>query len=130
MWPEFGNFSISMRSYHNLSFIRIWPEKPFFLRGSVGWSSIIQTGTWYGLEILHQCDERVKTKSQKILGAKSYVCRSYRAKTGKGWMGLPPILNRVNSGIKYIKECPKFEGNEVFCINKCLINNQQSVLTS
>ena len=90
IWPKFGNFSISMRNYHNLNVTRIWPEKPIFLRGSVGWSSIIWTGTWYGLEILHQCDKRVKTKSQKVLGANPYVCRSYRAKTGRGWMGLPP----------------------------------------
>ena len=26
----------------------------------------------------------VKTKSQKVLGANSYVCRSYRGKTGRG----------------------------------------------
>ena len=28
------------------------------------------TGTSYGLEILHQCDKRVKIKSQKVLRAK------------------------------------------------------------
>ena len=36
------------------------------------------TGTRYGLEIVHQFAKRVKTKSQKISGANSYVCRSYR----------------------------------------------------
>ena len=30
MWPKFGNYSISMTSYHNLNFTRIWPEKPLF----------------------------------------------------------------------------------------------------
>ena len=48
------------------------------------------------LEILHQCGERVKTKSQKVLEANSYVCRNYRGKTGSGaflahptsWIGL------------------------------------------
>ena len=30
MWPKFGNCSISERSYHNINFIRIWPEKTLF----------------------------------------------------------------------------------------------------
>ena len=52
------------------------------------------TGTRYVLGILHQCGKKVKTKSQKVLGANSYVCRSYTGKTGRGpfWR---PILNRV-----------------------------------
>ena len=64
--------------------IRIWPEKPLFLRGGLGSSSIIETETRCGLEILYQRSKRVKTKSQKVLGAKSYVSRSYREKTGSG----------------------------------------------
>ena len=40
------------------------------------------TGTRYGLEILHQCGKRIKTKIQKALRIKSSVCRSYRGKTG------------------------------------------------
>ena len=36
----------------------------------------------YSLQILHQCDKRVKTK---FLGANSYVCRTF----------LPPIMNSV-----------------------------------
>ena len=54
------------------------------------------TGTRYDLEIFHQCDKRVKTKSQNVLGAKSNVCRSYRGKTGRGDLFGTPILNRVN----------------------------------
>ena len=48
----------------------------------------------YKLEILHQSIKRVKTK---VLGANSYVCRSYRGKTGRDAFlhPLPPILNRV-----------------------------------
>ena len=38
----------------------------------------------YELEILHQRGKRVKTKSQKVLRANSYICRSYRGKTGRG----------------------------------------------
>ena len=41
-----------------------------------------------------------KTRSQKVLGASSWVCRSYRGKTDReGRMGrgeLSPILSRVN----------------------------------
>ena len=49
-------------------------------------------GTRYELKILHQCGKRVKTKSQKVLGANSNVCRSYRGKTGRGGANitLPP----------------------------------------
>ena len=45
--------------------------------------------------------KRVKTKSQEVLEATSYVCRSYRGKTGRGGLFAPPpppptpILNRV-----------------------------------
>ena len=37
----------------------------------------------HDLEILHQCGKRVKIKSQKVLGAKPYVCGRYRGKTGR-----------------------------------------------
>ena len=42
--------------------------------------------------------KRFKTKSQKGLGANSYVFISYRGANGWGGGGLfaPPILNRVN----------------------------------
>ena len=33
--------------------------------------------------VLRQCGKRVKIKSQKLLEANSYVCRSYRGKTGR-----------------------------------------------
>ena len=63
------------------------------------WMILVQvqwlgTGTSYS-EILHQSVKRFKTKSQKVLGAHSYVCRSYRGRTGRETF-LPPILNRVN----------------------------------
>ena len=35
MWPQFGNWYFYERSYHNLNFIRIWPEKLCFLRGEL-----------------------------------------------------------------------------------------------
>ena len=58
---------------------------------------------WHKLEVLHQSVKRVKTKSQKVLGPNSYVCRSYRGKTGRAF--LAPILNRVK---RTSKIQPKF----------------------
>ena len=42
----------------------------------------------------------VKTKRQKVLGPNSYVCRSYRGKTGRERF-CPPILNRVKTLVKF-----------------------------
>ena len=42
------------------------------------------------LEIVQQCGKRVKTKSTKVLGANSYVCRSYRGKGGRRLFCPPP----------------------------------------
>ena len=67
------------------------------------------TGTKFSFDVLHQCGKRVKTKSQKVLEANLYVCRSYRGKTGK-WAFLPTlhpprsILNRVKRNTKLQKK--------------------------
>ena len=45
----------------------------------------------YELEILHHYGKRTKTKSQKVLAAIFYVCRSSRGKTGQDTF-LPPLL--------------------------------------
>ena len=58
--------------FYNLSFKRIDQGQLF------------GTGTRYGLNVLRHCGKRVKIKSQKVLGVNSYVCRSYRGKTGRG----------------------------------------------
>ena len=87
------NSSISMRSYHNLNFIKDLTRKyAFFWKVALVQVQQLGTDTRYKLEILHQCGKRVKTKSQKVLGANSYICRSYRGKTGRG----PFCLSRVN----------------------------------
>ena len=39
--------------------------------------------------------KRVKTKSQKVLGPNSYVCRSYWGKTSTGGLFGPSVMNRV-----------------------------------
>ena len=58
--------------------------------GGLGSSSIIRTGTRYGLEVLHQDGKKVKTKSQNVSGANLYLCRNYRRKTGRGAFLPPP----------------------------------------
>ena len=51
------------------------------------------------LKLCNNIEKRVKTKSQEVLEATSYVCRSYRGKTGRGGLfaPLPPILKMVNN---------------------------------
>ena len=44
----------------------------------------------YKPEMLYQSLKRVETKSQKVLGANSYICRSYKRNTGRG--GISPPL--------------------------------------
>ena len=81
-----------MREVIITSVLQEFDQKNNFFRGVI----FVQdqqfgTDTKYGLEILHQCDKRVKTKNQKDFGASSYVCRSYRGKTGRGGLfALPP----------------------------------------
>ena len=41
MWSKVGNYHFYEKSYHNLNFISIWPEKSIFLRSALGSSSII-----------------------------------------------------------------------------------------
>ena len=51
------------------------------------------TGIRCDLEVLHQCVKRVKTKSQKVLGANFCVCGCYREKLEKGGgFSLPFLL--------------------------------------
>ena len=56
--------------------------------------------------------QRVKTKSQKVFRGNSYVCRSYRVKTGRGTFCCPPPpstpplthLNPFWIGLKALKD--------------------------
>ena len=63
--------------------MKIWPEKKIFLSWRLIQVQEFGTVTRYGLEILHQRGKRVKTKSQKVFGANSYVCWSYSEKTDR-----------------------------------------------
>ena len=91
MWPKFGNSSICTREVITTSILQGFDQKNRFLWG-VALVQVQQfgTGTRYKLEILHQSVKKVKTKSQKFWGANSYVCRSYRGKTGRGGLFAPP----------------------------------------
>ena len=85
MWPKFGNSSISIREVIVTSILQEFDQKSHFFWGEV----LVQvekfgTDTNYDFEILHRCGKRVKTKSQKVLWAKSNICRSYRKETGTG----------------------------------------------
>ena len=53
------------------------------------------------LKFCNQCGKRVKTKSGNILGTNSYVCRSYRGKTGKGYL-FALNRNKLAEAIKYL----------------------------
>ena len=63
MWPKFCNSSISIREVIVTSILWRFDQKNRFF-----WRVV----------------KRVKTKRQKVLLANSYVCRSYRGKTGIG----------------------------------------------
>ena len=80
MWPreQISVIVISVtyfydRSYHNLNFIRLLPEKIIFLRGTLGSSSATWSGTRYGFLVLRQCGKKVAIENQKVLRANSYV---------------------------------------------------------
>ena len=88
MWPKFRNCSISMREVITTSILYGFDQKNHFIWGVV----LVQvqyfgTGTKYKLEIVYKSRKKVKTKSQKVLGANFYLCRSYRGKTGRGEEG-------------------------------------------
>ena len=107
--------------YHNLTFARIWPQEPLFLRSDLGSSSIFITGVRHDLEILYHCGKRVKTKSQNFLGVNSFVCRSYREKLAGGLFVPTPILNRVIIDACVVAFC-------VFFLKKKLLLNLRILL--
>ena len=102
MWPKFGNSSISTREVIIISMFQEFDQKKLFLRGALASSSIIWTGTNFGLEILHQCGQRVKNESKKVFGANSCVCRSCREKMVAVVFLIPPIVNRFNTFRKFL----------------------------
>ena len=65
-------------------------EKSNFLTRALGSGLIIWGWHYIWLWDLHQWGKRVKNKTWKFLDTNSYVCKSYRGKTG-GRSFLPPI---------------------------------------
>ena len=60
----------------------------------------------YKHEILHQSVKSFKTKSQKVLEANFYVCRSYSGKTDRG-----RGVNRVVTLIQLTRNFPIYIGH-------------------
>ena len=118
MWPKFGNCSISMREVITTSILYGFDQKNHFIWGVV----LVQvqyfgTGTKYKLEIVCKSRKKVKTKSQKVLGANFYLCRSYRGKTGRGGGRRDFLLPSSWIGLK-VNFLHDFESKKKQLINK------------
>ena len=100
MWPKFSNSSISMKEVITTSISQGFTRKTALLDG---WSWFKFNNLGLALSTIHHCGKRVETKSQKVFGANSYVCRSWKGKTGRGlfWLILSRIGLKLNSFISY-----------------------------
>ena len=73
-------------------------RKIAFMRGGLGSSSTIWTGTRYELKILRYCG-----KNQKFVGANYYICGKSRGNTGRGrgfflptsWIGFRYVILHI-----------------------------------
>ena len=92
MWPRSGTSSISLREVIIISILKGQiPTKSLFW-GLIKFNNL---GLALGMALkLHKCGKRVETKNQKCFEANSYVCRSFRGKTGRGPFWPLPTLNR------------------------------------
>ena len=78
MGPKFGNYSTSMTEVIKTSFLYRFDQKNNFFWGmTLVQVQPIGTGSSYRHEILYQRGKRVKTKSQKVLGASLYVFKNW-----------------------------------------------------
>ena len=104
-----------------------WPEKPLFWREVLVQGQSFGTGTKYGLEILNPCSKRVKTKSLKVFGANSNICRGYRKKNGReGELFGSPIQNKVNRGEQlqyFLRVTTLLRPSNCICNNSKLLAN-------
>ena len=86
---------------------------------------------YFPMQTLHHCAKRAKIKSQKVLGANSYVCRSYGGKTGRGtflalplsWIGLRRSHSEMFFKIGALKSFAIFRGKHL-CWSLFLIKLQ------
>ena len=84
IWPKIGNSSISMREVIITWILEEFDQKNRFFKGW-SWFKFNNLGLSRGTNVKFYTSpaKRVKAKSQKVLEANSYVCRSYRRKTGR-----------------------------------------------
>ena len=104
MWPcdqRLMTQHFCERSYHDLTVLKIWLEKPLFWGG---WSWFKFNNLELSLGITLKFYTSVaKNLKLKVLGTNFYVCRSYRGKTGScsyvvphhtpSWKGLSKFLS-------------------------------------
>ena len=89
MWPKFGNYSTSMKEVIKTSILYSGDQKNDYFWGvTLVQVQPIVTGSKYRREILYQRGKRIKTISQKVLGASSYVCKKVRRE--KPFLPRPP----------------------------------------
>ena len=105
MWPKFGNSSISMREVIMNSILKGFYQKNHFFEGSslFKFNSLVLT-----LGIFLKCHISVAKGLQlkvKVLGANSYVCRSYRGRTGREAFLGPPFLIGLKLGLIFFLFC-------------------------
>ena len=89
MWLKFVTVAFLWEKLSQPQFYKDLTRKTAFLRGGLGSSSIIRLGLGTNLKLYTSVGKGLKLKSQKYLGANSYICRSYRGKTGRGLFVLP-----------------------------------------
>ena len=82
MCPKFGNSKICIREVIITSTSWGFDQKNAFFEG-LYWFKLNNLRLALGAN-LKLYTKRLATESQKVLAANSYVCRSYRAKTGRG----------------------------------------------
>ena len=103
MWSKFGNSSICIREVIITSIYKDLTRKTAFF-GGWSWLKFNDLGLAPGTNLKFYASLSKGLKLiltfQKALGANSYVCRSYRGKTGRGpfcpppppsWIGLIPL---------------------------------------
>ena len=76
--------------------MKIWPEKPIYFEGD-SWFNFNNLGValCMVLNFYPRMAKGLKTKNQKVFGAKSYVCLSCRGKTDWGSFLASNILARI-----------------------------------
>ena len=95
------------RKYHNLNFIRIWPEKVFKCNNlglALDMALKFYTSVAKGSKLKVR-----KFREENFVVSGRKFCRSYRGKTGRGSFLPSPILNRINNSyIKGKEICPAY----------------------